>query len=457
MLAHHFFVLLKTAHIYSRGHPAMAAPVADLLGAARKIYEMREEAALAVRSGYVYCADNLLKPDAAGYESLIFIVRTMGALSIGTITFSSKAAANELDEFVHLIIDTERLNARDPFLALEHFMEKQGVAAIDIEPPPEEVPADEREKDQRERAKVTYAKTIEVVSEVMEDARLGKTLKLRRSKRIVQRLIDTLLTAETNLLGLTTIRSHDEYTYNHSVNVGILAMAVGQRINMKKHTLVDLGMSGIFHDIGKSCIPLEILNKTSSFNDEEWKVMKRHPVLGVKELLRLKGVDALTARIMTGAFEHHMYFNLSGYPKVPYNKKVSLLGSIISIADFYDALVSSRVYKRTPSPPDEVLRFMISRSGTYYDPVLVKIFVNCIGIYPLGSLCYLTTGELAVVMENNPDPGKWDRPKVRIVSDRDGKEVEGRAADLDNPREGRGIARTVDAEKYGIDVSRYFL
>jgi len=226
---------------------------------------------------------------------------------------------------------------------------------------------------------------------------------------------------------------------------------------MNKHTLVDLGMSGIFHDIGKSCIPLEILNKPSSFNDEEWKVMKRHPVLGVKELLRLKGVDALTARIMTGAFEHHMYYNLSGYPKVPYNKKVSLLGSIISIADFYDALVSSRVYKRTPSPPDDVLKFMISRSGTYYDPVLVKIFVNCIGIYPIGSPCYLTTGELAVVMENNPDPEKWDRPKVRIVSDRDGREVEGRVADLDNPREGRGIARTVDAEKYGIDVSRYFL
>jgi HD-GYP domain-containing protein (c-di-GMP phosphodiesterase class II) len=457
MLARHFFVLVKTAHIYSRGHPAMAAPVADFLGSVRKIYERREEAALSVRAGYVHCADNLLKPDAAGYEALIFIVRTMGALSVGTVTFSSKVSANELDEFVHLMVDTERLAEGDRFEGLEHFMEKQGVAAIDIEPPPEEPPADEGNRDQRERAKVTYAQTIEVVSEVMADARLGKTLKLRRSKRIVQRLIDTLLTAETNLLGLTTIRSHDEYTYNHSVNVGILSMAVGQRINMKKHTLVDLGMSGIFHDIGKSCIPLEILNKPSSFNDEEWKVMKRHPVLGVKELLRLKGVDALTARIMTGAFEHHMYFNLSGYPKVPYNKKVSLLGSIISIADFYDALVSSRVYKRTPSPPDDVLKFMISRSGTYYDPVLVKIFVNCIGIYPLGSLCYLTTGELAVVMENNPDPEKWNLPKVRIVSDRDGREVEGRMADLDNPREGRGIARTVDAEKYGIDVSRYFL
>ena len=106
----------------------------------------------------------------------------------------------------------------------------------------------------------------------MEHVKVGKALRLKRAKRVVQTMIDQLLAAESNLLGLTNLRCHDEYTYNHSVNVGILSIAIGQRVGLGKNRLVELGMAAIFHDIGKSCIPLAILNKPAAFDEREWAV-----------------------------------------------------------------------------------------------------------------------------------------------------------------------------------------
>lgn len=163
------------------------------------------------------------------------------------------------------------------------------------------------------------------------------------------------------------------------------------------------------------------------------------------------------ARIMTGAFEHHLQHDLSGYPKVPYPRGVSLFGSIVSIADCYDAVTSSRVYSRVPSPPEKALRFMLERSGTHYDPVLMKLFVNCIGLYPIGTLCLLQTGELAVVMENNRDAQRWNEPLVKVVTDAEGNEIEGPLLDLANPRAQRRIVGILDGERYGIDVGRHFV
>jgi HD-GYP domain-containing protein (c-di-GMP phosphodiesterase class II) len=291
----------------------------------------------------------------------------------------------------------------------------------------------------------------------MEHVKVGKALRLKRAKRVVQTMIDQLLAAESNLLGLTNLRCHDEYTYNHSVNVGILSIAIGQRVGLGKNRLVELGMAAIFHDIGKSCIPLAVLNKPAAFDEREWAIVRRHPVLGVKELLKLKGADALAARIMQGAFEHHLHLDGTGYPPVACPRGVSLSGRIVAIADCYDALTSSRVYRRVADPPEVTLRFILERSGTRYDPVLVKLFVNALGLYPVGTLCQLTSGELAVVVRNNPDPELWESPGVKIIGAPGGAAVDGEAVDLADPADGRRIARTLDARNNGIDVARYFL
>jgi hypothetical protein len=99
----------------------------------------------------------------------------------------------------------------------------------------------------------------------------------------------------------------------------------------------------------------------------------------------------------------------------------------------------------------------MTRSGTFYDPLLMKLFTNSVGVYPVGTLCLLSTGELAVVLQSNPDPEKWNAPKVKLISDSAGNEVDGNEVDLAGAGGGKSISRTVDAEKYGVDVARYFL
>ena len=304
------------------------------------------------------------------------------------MNFTGAAGPREIEAWFTMLREIDASSPADPCGALLARMAAAGLAGIEVERPgsrPRRRQASN--EDAKERAKGIYAQTIEVISDVMDHVKLGKALRLKRAKRVVQSMIDQLLAAETNLLGLTNLRCYDEYTYNHSVNVGILSIAIGQRVGIGKNRLVDLGMAAVFHDIGKSCIPLAVLNKPGPFDEREWAVIRRHPVLGVKELLKLKGVDALTARIMQGAFEHHLNLDGSGYPRVDYPRGVSLSGRIVAIADCYDALTSARVYRRTAETPDATLRYILQKSGTLYDPILAKLFVNVLGVYPAGTLC----------------------------------------------------------------------
>jgi HD-GYP domain-containing protein (c-di-GMP phosphodiesterase class II) len=457
-LVRSFFVLYKTAGNYASGHPALAQPLGELAEIVAEFERRREEALLAYHDDTLFVGELRLKPDAAGFDAFLTTMRALKQCRIGSVAFTLQAGAAELAAWFSLLREVAAAPADDPCGLLLARMAAAGLAGIEVERPPEGAGLGAAvSADAKERAKGLYAQTIEVVSEVMEHVKVGKALRLKRAKRVVQTMIDQLLSAEANLLGLTNLRCHDEYTYNHSVNVGILAIAIGQRVGLGKNRLVELGMAAIFHDIGKSCIPLAILNKPAAFDEQEWAVVRRHPVLGVRELLRLKGADALTARIMQGAFEHHRYLDGTGYPRVDYPRGVSLGGRIVAIADCYDALTSSRVYRRVADPPELVLRHILERSGTLYDPVLAKLFVNALGLYPVGTLCQLTSGELAVVVRSNPDPELWESPGVKIIAAPGGAAVDGEAVDLADPAAGRRIVRTLDARANGIDVARYFV
>lgn len=462
MLVTQLFVLIKTAQNYNEGHAAINTPVANILKAVGEIHRRNEEASIIVKGGYLLIGEQRLKPDAAGFDAFMFTMGEMKRYYVGSINFTPGVTAEEIARLAYIFKEVEPVPSPQTFQKFVEKMHQRAILHVELESFGEE--SEEYGeldgsllKDSKTRSKKIYYTTVHAVSEVMDNAKMGQTLRLRKSKRVVQSMIDQLLAAETNLMGLTTIRGHDEYTYNHSVNVCILALAIGQRIGLSKTKLCELGMAALFHDIGKSDIPLEILNKPGQFTSSEWETMQRHPLLGVKKLMRLKGLDALSARIITGAFEHHLNCDFSGYPKVPY-KRLSLFGRIISIADCYDGLTSSRVYSRVPYPPDRALKFMIAKAGKAYDPILMKIFVNCIGIYPIGTLLLLNTRELAVVTENNPDPEKWNVPRVRIITDQQGDEIDnGRAVDLADPHNARSIVKTLDHNRYKIDLSRYLI
>jgi HD-GYP domain-containing protein (c-di-GMP phosphodiesterase class II) len=279
----------------------------------------------------------------------------------------------------------------------------------------------------------------------------------------VQGIVDQILTEETSLIGLTTLRDYDEYTYTHSVNVCIFAVALGRRLGMTKLQLFDLGLSALMHDIGKSRVPVNLMQKSDDLSEAEWRQIAAHPWLGVLVLFQLRGQhEELSYRAMTVSYEHHMRGDLSGYPKVVRPRTMSMTSKIVAVTDGYDAATSRRVYQSTPYPPSAVLQEMRDNPRRGMDPVVVKAFINLLGIYPVGTLVVLDTFELAVVSSANPNPEALSRPIVRIVSDAQGTVVvpplEVDLAYTDTSGEyPRTIIKTADPDRYGINVGDYFV
>ncbi|OYV63031.1 MAG: hypothetical protein B7Z72_14575, partial [Gemmatimonadetes bacterium 21-71-4] len=184
-----------------------------------------------------------------------------------------------------------------------------------------------------------------------------------------------------------------------------------------KLQLYDLGMAALFHDVGKSRVPLEVLNKAGSLDEEEWRIMTAHPWLGVLTLFGLRGYGEVPYRSMIGTYEHHMKTDLTGYPKSIRPRQMSIFSKIIAVADGFDAATTRRAYQTTPIEPDAVLKEMLENPKRGQDPILVKAFINLIGVYPVGTTVILDTYELAIVTAANPNVEQIHRPMVRIVSD----------------------------------------
>ncbi len=456
-----FYIVMKTAQIHDPTNVAMDAPVENAYRTLKGLWKWSEEAYLRLSGDYFFLDDLKLKMDMEGFVSFTSLIEVFKLLEIGGIVIKKGTSPEELKRFVYILVQTDP-KGKDPFLRINERIRTMGVAHIEVDRFEERKESfDEILRDTKKMAKSTYFRTMTAVAEVMDNIKIGQAVSVKRAKRVVQGMVDLLLQEESTLVGLTTLRSHDEYTHHHSVNVCILSLTVGQRLGYPKKKLTELGVAALFHDMGKAEIPPEILNKPSDFTEEEWQIMRRHPVSGVKNIIKLKGINEMTIRMVSGAFEHHLNYDLSGYPKLDTKWELSLLGRIIGIVDCYDALTSSRVYNRVPYPPEKALKFMLNKSGRAFDPVLMKIFINSIGIFPIGTLVLLDTHELAVVVQSNPNPERSDRPKVKLIADRNGSEIDGEILDLSQLDEKTGdysfkIVKTVDSTKYKIDVSRYF-
>ncbi|HMA22918.1 MAG TPA: HD domain-containing phosphohydrolase, partial [Gemmatimonadaceae bacterium] len=327
--------------------------------------------------------------------------------------------------------------------------------------PPHESEETSQEKS-KERAKRTYMQGVAATRELITSVRMGGSPTVKKIKRVVQGIVDQILSEETSLIGLTTLRDYDEYTFTHSVNVCIFAVALGKRLGLTRMQLYDLGIAALLHDIGKSRVPAEVLNKVEKLSDDEWHLIAAHPWMGVLSLFQVRGAQELPYRAMIVAFEHHMKHDLTGYPPTIRDRTLSMYSKIVAIADGFDAATTRRSYQTTPLTPADVLREMRDNPRRGMDPVIVKAFINLTGIYPVGTLVILDTFELAVVQSGNPSPDMLSRPIVRIISDPLGNVLHpGTVVDLgERNAEGafaRTIIKTEDPDRYGIRIGDYFV
>jgi HD-GYP domain-containing protein (c-di-GMP phosphodiesterase class II) len=239
---------------------------------------------------------------------------------------------------------------------------------------------------------------------------------VRKSIRVIQNMVDLVMEDEKIALGLSTIRDYDDYTFTHSINVATLSMCLGRRIGLSRTSLNRIGICGLFHDLGKLDVPIEIITKPGKLSESEFEKIKKHTIYSVAQIIKLQADRDLKSTILLAPFEHHLKYDLSGYPKTNRKKPVGLFSRILTITDVFDAVTSPRIYRQSVFSPDQALGWMLGGAGTDFDPILLKVFINMLGVYPIGSLLELDTGELALAM----DTGKkfnGTRPMVVLLAD----------------------------------------
>lgn len=227
---------------------------------------------------------------------------------------------------------------------------------------------------------------------------------------VAKSVVMNLLSKDKYLFQMIDIRDYDGYTYSHSLYVGILSALLGHYIGLSCSKLRDLALCGLLHDIGKTDIPINITNKNGPLTNEEFEIMKQHPSLSYKKL----GKNPLISHtVLQGIQTHHEKFNGSGYPFGLIGNDIPLFGRILAIADVYDALSSTRPYRKAWSPR-KIFDFLMSSCNSHFDPELLSAFFQCVSAYPIGTIIHLSDGSNAVVKDNTP--GFALRPVIRIIS-----------------------------------------
>jgi putative nucleotidyltransferase with HDIG domain len=458
-----FYRLFKGATRYDRKSVVMDRLTQECLQVVNGIIQWEGNLLLKiVRDHFLFNNTRII---ASADKYLIFrnLWREMRKRRIGGVEFSEVVTGEHLNDLAYFLSGLEENNENN-YLSVEKQLEQRNIESIEVGK--WELSKDEdRDGDsesQKKYSKEVYFRCMGLVKEVVGSIHQQKPLPIRKAKRVMQNAVNAILQDDVTLLGLANIKNYDEYTFNHSVNVAVYAIALGQRIGIPKKHLSHLGMAGLFHDMGKMKIPEEILNKTGKLSPDEWSILKSHPVIGTELIMRMKEWGELTARMMEGAFEHHLGYDLTGYPRLTRKKKMTLFGRIVATADFYDALARPRAGHRFPYVSEKIVGMMLEGSGKDIDPAITKVFIHMIGVFPLGTLALLNTNEMGIVTQVQEDPELINRPKVCLIYYSDGEYRKEKVVDLIEMDEvsgefKRSIVKTLDPNEYHINVAEFFI
>ncbi len=457
------YAALRSLRLYPVENDQVQRALDELTGSAKALLQIEEELEVRLASEFIFVNSTRLRLDLDNYASFGHVLGMLRQCGIGTMRVDRDVERREWQVFVSLLLNFATREANpNKLYELQQRMVQGGVVHIAVEPPIETEEDLEDQEHAKEVAKKTYERSVAVTKEVVSSVRMGRSASVKKVKRAVQSIVDQVLSNEASLVGLTTIRDYDEYTFTHSVNVCIFSVAIGRRLGLSKLQLFDLGMAALLHDVGKSRIPLDVLNKTSALAEEEWRIMQAHPWLGVLTLFGLRGYGEIPYRGMIVAYEHHMKNDLTGYPKGVRPRQLSVFSKIVAVADGFDAATTRRAYQTTPIQPDQVLREMWTNPRRGLDPALVKALINVLGVYPVGTCVILDSYEIAIVHSANPDLSQIHRPVVRVVATAEGAPLpSGPLVNLaEQNADGnfvRSIIKVTDPARYGINPADYFV
>ncbi|MBN2266145.1 MAG: HD domain-containing protein [Candidatus Aminicenantes bacterium] len=447
----------KIAKIHDPNNDAFREQLRLLHGSLERILAEEKEATFRVRHGAFILNGARLRSSFGTYPLLKSLMTEFRERDLDALRFKPGLTLDELRRFMPVFARREKRTG-SAFAQLQTDVDEAGVVHVELE---RATPFKTTSTLNRNTARLVFLGIAHLKDSFRRNAR-NEGLKVPTTRRLIQSIYNHIVDNESFVFGMTNLKNYDEYTLNHSVNVCLLAMALGRRLGLNRGELVDLGIAAFFHDLGKIDTPLEILNKPSRLDAEEREIMERHPFKGAEKLVLLKESRRLPLQAIHVSMEHHIKPDRGGYPRSFRPADVNLFSRIVKVVDYFDAITTKRVYRQDTFTRAEALSLMLELGGTEFHPVILKAFVHMMGTFPIGSLVGLRSGEIGVVFELAEDPQLALRPKVKLITDADGNKIDGAIVDLaDRDRATgrflRSIAGPLDPGDYGVEVAGYFL
>ena len=298
----------------------------------------------------------------------------------------------------------------------------------------------------------------EMVASLFNDVRMGRSLDVEETRRMVTRMVDSILRNPDALVLLACLgRKHDALAA-HAVTVCTLSISFGRYLGLDKATLVELGMGALVHDIGETKLPDKLLGDSKDLSEQDRALLQSHTRIGMMIMKKLEGVSETVIAI---ARDHHERADGSGYPRQLVNSQVDICTRIVSIVDTYDSITSG-VHGREQIGLDVALKYIYSWREGLFDALLVEKFIQCIGIYPIGSTVELRSGHIGIVISSQPDARLF--PRVMLILDARGEALEPPKTmnlalfrDKGGDDNGYEVKKLVDPRAYGIDVRSFVL
>ncbi len=466
--------LLRSVRLYNVSNQAVQTQITQMMETLGAV--MEDEASLYMSGEHFYVNGVRIKIETSQLDHFRAVAAEFASRNLGGLRFTSGLSRTELATFVQMFaaahdaaqgenlpgaVADAKVTHIVPVLACDIAAQTSSAQAIAAQTMAAAPPARAAGRaggagggggpEERARARSTFWRAVSGSGAALANSARTHKPAMAMARRIVQPLVDTIMRGEYSILGLTALKNHDEYTYAHCVNVSLLSIAIGRRLGLPRTTLASLGVASLFHDLGKLAVPVEVLKKAGKLSDEEWRLVQRHPIEGVKLVSRHPGLTGLSVDAMRVCLQHHQTYDGGGYPRFARPCRQSTLVRIVAAADCYDAMTGHRAYRRRPMTGFEALQQLVGREASHFDPAVLWGLVQCVGLYPAGTVMLTKSGH--TVLAASPNPADPRRPFCRVLRAPDRRDVAtGEKLVWDPMPATDTVTRVVPPEEMAVDV-----
>jgi len=429
---------VRNIALYPPDHPSVKGVSKRVFDFLSEIFEAKEEVLIGLINGVLYVDDYLFYEITPYSDNILKVLTGFG---IDDLLISKGVSEEELLKLAGILKVKER--SRDTFLRLS---EQEGLTHIGLK----SFTMGHDEGDLPTKSLETYRDAISTMTGFFSEVGDGQLPPLREAENLVEGFMDKLSANKSLLMLLSGLKGYDSYTYQHCVNVGILALLLAEKEGLDEQHIKWAALAGMMHDIGKVRVPSEVINKPGGLTLREWEAVKSHPLHSADVIRGMGGAQGL----MQAVEGHHMHHDGGGYPVRSDVDGPSRLAKLISVVDAYDAITTVRAYKK-PMSPVEAMTFLENGRGTKYDPHHVDAFISMVGAYPPGAMVRLSSNEIGMVVKAGDQQGK---PMVKMIIDEKGQPFT-QEQDLDlsgADAHGRVIASVVDPALYDLSPGMVF-